>query len=117
MNERKEEVIDATLRLAGKIKISQLGIFCHFPTKGAILFSRELHTKNEPLRAFFTSLITSHHKHFSELIQTEIAASQYKKTQNNTDSAYVIFALIQGLAMRWSLNNHNFNLPKKSAFA
>ncbi len=175
--ERKEEIIDATLRLAGEIGpdrlttkdlarevgISQPGIFRHFPTKGAIweavgrhigavlkakmsltqsrknlpidnlknfvighlafiektpaipaiLFSRELHAENEQLRAFFASLIASRHKHFSELIEAEITAGRFKSSLNSDDAAYVILALIQGLAMRWSLNNRNFNLPKE----
>ncbi len=173
--ERKQEIIDATLRLAGEIGpdrlttedlakeigISQPGIFRHFPTKGAIweavgrhigtmlkakmlltqnreslpidnlkhfvvghlafiektpaipaiLFSRELHAENDQLRTFFASLIASRHKHFSELIQAEITAGRFKKSLDSDDAAYLILALIQGLAMRWSLNDRNFNLP------
>jgi len=175
--ERKEEIIDATLRLAGEIGpdrlttedlareigISQPGIFRHFPTKGAIweavgrhigtllkakmaltpkrgnlpidnlrslvigqltfiettpaipaiLFSRELHAENDQLRAFFASLIASRHRHFSELIQAEITAGRFKPSLDSDDGAYLILALIQGLAMRWSLNNRNFNLPEE----
>ncbi len=175
--ERKEEIIDATLRLAGEIGpdrlttedlareigISQPGIFRHFPTKGAIweavgrhigtllkakmalapnrgnlpiddlrslvigqlafiettpaipaiLFSRELHAENDQLRAFFASLIASRHRHFSELIEAEITAGRFKPSLDSDDGAYLILALIQGLAMRWSLNNRNFNLPEE----
>ncbi len=173
--ERKQEIIDATLRLSGEIGpdrlttedlakeigISQPGIFRHFPTKGAIweavgrhigtmlkakmsltqsrgslpidnlkhfvvghlafiektpaipaiLFSRELHAENDQLRAFFASLIASRHKHFSGLIQAEITAGRFKKSLDSDDAAYLILALIQGLAMRWSLNDRNFDLP------
>jgi len=173
--ERKEEIIDATLRLAGEIGpdrlttenlareigISQPGIFRHFPTKSAIwdavgrhigtllktkmaltqrpgslpidnlksfvighltfiettpaipaiLFSRELHAENDQLRSFFASLIASRHRHFSELIQAEIAAGRFNQSLDADDAAYLILALIQGLAMRWSLNNRNFDLP------
>ena len=175
--ERKEEIIDVTLRLAGEIGpdrlttedmareigISQPGIFRHFPTKGAIweavgrhiatllkakialtskrgdlpvdnlrslvigqlsfiettpaipaiLFSRELHAENDQLRAFFASLIAGRHRHFSELIEAEITAGRFKQSLDSDDGAYLILALIQGLAMRWSLNNRNFNLPEE----
>ncbi len=175
--ERKQEIIDATLRLAGEIGpdrlttedlareigISQPGIFRHFPTKGAIweavgryigtllkakmtlaqkrgdlpvdnlrnlvigqltfiettpaipaiLFSRELHAENDRLRAFFASLIASRHRHFSELIQAEITAGRFRQSVDSDDGAYLVLALIQGLAMRWSLNGRNFNLPEE----
>ena len=173
--ERKTEIIDATLRLAGEIGpdrmttealakeigISQPGIFRHFPTKGAIweavgqhigkllqakmtltpkkgnrpvddlrgfviahltfieatpaipaiLFSRELHAENEKLRTFFAGLISSRHKHFSKLIAAEITSGRFKRTVDADDAAFLILALIQGLAMRWSLNNRSFDLP------
>ncbi len=173
--ERKTEIVDATLRLAGEIGpdrmtteliakeigISQPGIFRHFPTKGAIweavgqhigklmqakmsltkkkgarpvdelrdfvighltfieatpaipaiLFSRELHAENEKLRTFFAGLISSRHQHFSKLIAAEIESGRFKKTVDPDDAAFLILALIQGLAMRWSLNNRSFDLP------
>ena len=173
--ERKAEIIEATLRLAGEIGpdrlttedlarevgISQPGIFRHFATKSAIweavgrhvatllkakmaltqkpdslpidnlrnfvighlafiettpaipaiLFSRELHAENDQLRAFFASLIASRHRHFSELIQAEITAGRFRRSLDSDDAAYLLLALVQGLAMRWSLNNRNFDLP------
>ncbi len=178
-DERKEEIVEATLRLAGEvgpdrmttealakeIGISQPGIFRHFPTKGAIweavgqhigkllqakmtltkkkgnrpaedlrdfvivqltfieatpaipaiLFSRELHAENEKLRTFFAGLIASRHKHFSKLIAAEISSGRFKKTLDADDAAFLILALIQGLAMRWSLNARSFDLPLEGA--
>lgn len=180
--ERKEQIVDAAIRLAGEIGpdritteilakevgISQPGIFRHFPTKGdiwwavaqrigglmrrqvgglmqkkaglaegeesgpaeklhkqvigqlrfiettpaipAILFSRELHVENEKMRCFFAGLIASRQRKFSTLIAMEIAEGQFRKTLNPDDAAYLILALIQGLAMRWSLNAREFDL-------
>ncbi len=177
--ERKTEIVDATLRLAGEIGpdrmtteliakeigISQPGIFRHFPTKGAIweavgqhigklmqakvaltkkkgalpvdelrdfvighltfiettpaipaiLFSRELHAENEKLRTFFAGLIASRHSHFSKLITAEIDSGRFKKTIDPDDASFLVLALIQGLAMRWSLNNRSFDLPSEGA--
>ncbi len=175
--ERKREIVEATLRLAGEIGpdrmttealakevgISQPGIFRHFPTKEhiwdavgqnigkllqakaaltrkkgtrpinelhdlvmshlsffqttpaipAILFSRELHAENEKLRSFFAGIISTRHKLFSKLIAAEIKAGRFKKTLNPDDAAYLILALIQGLALRWSLNARSFDLVEE----
>ncbi len=177
--ERKAEIVNATLRLAGEIGpdrmttellakeigISQPGIFRHFPTKGAIweavgqhigkllqakmaltkkrgarpvdglrefvighltffeatpaipaiLFSRELHADNEKLRTFFAGLIASRHQHFSKMITAEIDGGRVKKTLDADDAAFLVLALIQGLAMRWSLNARCFDLPAEGA--
>ena len=173
-DQRKAEIVDAAIKLAGEIGpdrltteqlakevgISQPGIFRHFPTKGdiwwavaqriggvlgsnrgqtgnadakpagelrnlvlnhlsfigttpaipAILFSRELHVENEKMRSFFEGLMATRHRGISKLIAKEITAGQFAETLNPDDAAYLILALIQGLAMRWSMSAHNFNL-------
>ena len=175
--ERKAEIVEATLRLAGElgpdrmttealakeVGISQPGIFRHFPTKEhiwdavgqhigrllqakaaltrkkgtrpvnelhdlvmshlnffqttpaipAILFSRELHAENEKLRSFFAGIISSRHTLFSKLIAAEIETGRFKKTLNPDDAAYLVLALIQGLALRWSLNARSFDLVEE----
>ncbi|VAW18610.1 hypothetical protein MNBD_ALPHA09-2355 [hydrothermal vent metagenome] len=172
--DRKAEIVDAAIALAGdigpdrltterlaaKVGISQPGIFRHFPTKGAIweavakriggllqtrigpgidrtaepaaqlrqmviahlnfiqttpaipaiLFSRELHAGNEKLRAFFAGLIASRQKRFSSLIAAEIASGRFDAALDPDDAANLVLGLIQGLAMRWSLNARRFDL-------
>lgn len=173
-DERKLEIVEAALRLAGEIGpdrittealarevgLSQPGIFRHFPSKGdiwkavaqhigrqlqaraalsqnsddppidqlrslvaghlafisqtpaipAILFSRELHAENEELRTFFAGLIASRQRRFSELIAMEIRAGRFDPALDADDAALLILALIQGVAMRWSLNARSFDL-------
>jgi AcrR family transcriptional regulator len=175
--ERKSEIVDAALRLAGEIGpdrmttealarevgLSQSGIFRHFPTKEAIwesigkhigallqaktsltrkrnaspadelrdyvvshlafveatpaipaiLFSRELHAENDKLRQFFAGLIASRHEYISKLIAAGIEAEDFRKSINPDDAAYLVLALIQGLAMRWSLNARSFDLAEE----
>jgi AcrR family transcriptional regulator len=175
--DRKTEIIDAALRLAGDngpdrlttevlakaVGISQPGIFRHFPSKAniweavaerigkllntnaakseknndqpidklrslvtghlsfiektpaipAILFSRELHAENDKLRAFFAGMMARRHTHLSGLIATEIKASRFDKALDPDDAAYLILALIQGLAMRWSLSARAFDLVEE----
>ena len=83
------------------------------PAIPAILFSRELHAENEGLRTFFAGLIASRHRHFSKLIKAEIATGRFDKTINPDDAAFLVLTLIQGLAMRWSLNARNFDLANE----
>ncbi len=83
------------------------------PAIPAILFSRELHAENEGLRTFFAGLIASRHRHFSILIKAEIATGRFDKSINPDDAAFLVLTLIQGLAMRWSLNARNFNLANE----
>ena len=83
------------------------------PAIPAILFSRELHSENEKLRSFFAGLIKKRHQKFSRLIAAEIESGLFKKSLNADDAAYLILVLIQGLAMRWSLNNRDFDLVEE----
>jgi AcrR family transcriptional regulator len=80
------------------------------PAIPAILFSRELHAENENLRIYFAGLIARRQHRFSQIIATEIEAGRFDDTLDPDDAAYLILALIQGLAMRWSLSARGFDL-------
>lgn len=107
LSEKAEDVPAGQLR---KLVIGHLGFIEKTPAVPAILFSRELHAENEKMRAFFAGLIASRQRLFSKLIAAEIAAGRFRKTLDPDDAAYLILALIQGLAMRWSLNARGFDL-------
>ena len=49
-------------------------------------------------------------KKLSELIETGIKNGEFNESLDPDDAAYLVLALIQGLAMRWSLNKRNFDL-------
>jgi AcrR family transcriptional regulator len=83
------------------------------PAIPAILFSRELHAENEVLRSFFAGLMQRVHQFVSQMIASEIKAGRYDRKLDPDDAAYLVLALIQGLAMRWSLNERKFNLVKE----
>ena len=89
---------------------SHLSFIQTTPAITAILFSRELHTENDALRAFFARMIANRQAQISILIAAEIKAGRFDKALNADDAAYLILALIQGLAMRWSLNARGFDL-------
>ena len=171
--ERKAEIVEATIRLAAdigpdrlttdhlakEIGISQAAIFRHFSTKSdiweavgqkicellgtvpdsptdahtytarlrsmvggqlkfisrtpavpAILFSRELHAENETLRLFFVKMMGQRQAKLADIIQSGKDAGEFSEALDPNDASYLILSLIQGLAMRWSLNGRDFDL-------
>lgn len=90
--------------------INHLDFITRTPAVPAILFSRELHAENDELRSLFANLILNRQRSFSKLIQSEIEAGMFRADLNSNDAAYLILALVQGLAMRWSLYARNFDL-------
>jgi len=103
------EATDPTDRLR-KMVAAQLTFIESTPAVPAILFSRELHSENEKLRAFFAGLMAQRHKKLSQLFANGIKSGEFNKNIDPDDSAYLVLALIQGLAMRWSLNKRDFDL-------
>jgi len=107
LNESEEVIPAGKLR---KLVLGHLGFLETTPAILAILFSRELHSGNEKIRAFFAGLIASRQRNFAKLIAAEIEAGRFRETLDADDAAYLILALIQGLVMRWSLNARGFDL-------
>lgn len=93
-----------------KMVAAQLGFIESTPAVPAILFSRELHSENEKLRAFFADLMAQRQKKLAELFTNGIKSGEFNNDIDPDDSAYLVLALIQGISMRWSLNNRNFDL-------
>ncbi len=98
-----------------KLITGQLEFIKSTPAIPAILFSRELHAENEELRAFFAGMMSRRQKLLSELLQSEIDAGILKPGLNADDAAWFVLALVQGLAMRWSLNNRDFDLVEEGS--
>ncbi len=99
--------------LLKKSVIAQLKFIGRTPAVPAILFSRELHAENETLRLIFVSLMERRHKKLSKIIECAILQGEFRAELNADDAAYLILSLIQGLAMRWSLNTRKFDLPSE----
>lgn len=80
------------------------------PAIPAVLFSRELHAQNDALRAHFERVMTSRRAGFAALIARAQAGGQIADAIPPEDLAALILAMIQGLAMRWSLESGRFDL-------
>lgn len=90
--------------------VGQLKFIARTPAVPAILFSRELHSENETLRLFFVKMMGQRQAKLATIISDAKEAGEFSSSLNPDDGAYLTLALIQGLAMRWSLNGRNFDL-------
>jgi len=80
------------------------------PAIPAILFSRELHVENEPLRQHFERLMKTRRALFTALFAKGIKNGDFKSDTIPSDAAALVLATLQGIAMRWSLENKAFDL-------
>jgi len=172
--DRRDEVIDATLRLASDIGpdrittdaiakavgLSQAAVFRHFPRKEdiwaavldwlrarfaerwagmaagetsperrlraivrgqmefiranpglpMILMSRELHTRSELLRRGIAGLMEMFHRHLAGVLEEGKRNGEFAADLDVPRAANVVIALIQGLALRWSLSGRAFDI-------
>lgn len=83
------------------------------PAIPAILFSRELHAENEPLRQHFEAVTKNRRAQFEKLLLKARDGNLLDQDAPTADLAALILAAIQGLAMRWSLENRGFDLAEE----
>ncbi len=108
-----DQIDDGSPDPAGRLNdlvIRYLGQIAQTPAIPAILFSRELHAENEPLRAHFEQVMALRRAGFARLVACAVAAGQFAPGTDPDDTAALILATLQGLAMRWSLENRRFDL-------
>jgi AcrR family transcriptional regulator len=104
-----EDPLAALMRLVER----NLDHIARSPAIPAILFSRELHVGNEALRRHFESLMQRRRAGFAAIVRQAQARKQIADGIEADDLAALILATIQGLAMRWSLENRGFDLPRE----
>lgn len=90
-----------------------LGYIEQTPAIPAILFSRELHVENEAMRAHFDQVMANRRACFAALVERARTGGQFRADVVAADAAALILAAIQGLAVRWSLENRSFALPEE----
>ncbi len=94
---------------------TQLRLIQSTPAIPAILFSRELHTKNKGLRNAFFGLMSRFHKLIAGQVAQACAAGELRKDIDPDDAAFLIVGLVQGLAVRWSISGRNFDLTEEGS--
>lgn len=94
---------------------AQLQLIQGTPAIPAILFSRELHTKNKGLRVAFFALMSRFHRVLADLMSQASEAGELRDEVNPDDLAYLVIGLVQGLAVRWSISGRAFDLTQEGA--
>ena len=92
---------------------AQLRLIQATPAIPAILFSRELHTKNKGLRIAFLALMDRFRGLIADLIIHAQDAGEIRGDIDPDDAALLIVGLVQGLALRWSLSGREFSLTEE----
>ncbi len=80
------------------------------PALPGILFSRELHMENKPLRSAFFRTMNTFQGLLKGSVEDAIQAGQFRKDLAPGDAAFLIIGLIQSLALRWSLSGRTLDL-------
>jgi AcrR family transcriptional regulator len=80
------------------------------PALPGILFSRELHMENQPLRTAFFRTMNKFQKLLSGAVEEAINSGQLRKDLIPGDAAFLIIGLVQSLALRWSLSGRTLDL-------
>lgn len=92
---------------------AQLRLIQSNPAIPAILFSRELHSKNKNLRAAFFELMGRFHRTVAGLVARARESGELREDLDADDAAYLIIGLVQGLAVRWSISGRKLDLTQE----
>ena len=76
----------------------------------AILFSRELHIENEALRTGLAENQKRFQARLAGIVQEGIEDGRFRRDLDPSDTAFLVIAVVQSVAMRWSLSAKRFSL-------
>ena len=80
----------------------------------SILFSRELHVRNAELRAGLAKNQQALHAELEAAIARGISDGTLRSGISASDAAFLVIAILQGLALRWSLTGKRLDLVKEA---
>lgn len=104
---------DAPEERLRRLIIGQLRLIQSFPAIPALLFSRELLVENERLRNAFGKLLEKFHRRLAQCVTDAQQTGHFRADLEPDDVAYLLIALVQGLAVRWSVNKRRFSIVKE----
>lgn len=90
---------------------AQLRLVQATPAVPAILFSRELHSRNDGLRRAFARLMEGFHARLQRLVAEAQEAGALRPDPPAADLAFLVMATVQGVVLRWSVSGRRFDLP------
>ena len=103
----------ATVRLRGLIN-AQLNFFSEHRGLPRLLFSDRLHMESEQLKNIVRQAMTQFTARIADLISDGIEEGVFSRDTQAQDSAKYLIALFQGMMMRWSIFDFDFQIEKES---
>lgn len=107
---RRDDSPEERLR---RLIVGQLRLIQTFPAIPSLLFSRELLVENVRLRKAFRKLLEQFHQRLTQSVSNAQQRGHFRADLDPDDVAYLLIALVQGLAVRWSVNERRFNIVKE----
>lgn len=92
---------------------AQLNAIAQTPALPSILFSRELQIDNPPLRDVFRGLLGTFQGELVAAIGEQQTAGHLRRDVEPEDIAILLTALVQGVAIRWTLGARGFSLVQE----
>lgn len=94
---------------------AQLAQIAATPALPSVLYSRELHIDNPALRVAFRARLAAFQGHLVGALRAMQAGGRLRPGLAPEDAAVFLTALVQGLAIRWSLGARDFQLAEEGA--
>lgn len=104
---------DAPEERLRRLVLGQLRLIQTFPAIPSLLFSRELLVENVRLRNAFAKLLRQFHQRLAKSVVAAQGTGYFRPDLDPDDVAYLLIGLVQGLAVRWSVNERRFSLVKE----
>lgn len=99
---------DGRLRL---LLARQLSFVASHPGLPRLLFSERLHEENARLKQAVRTIMDDYTTILSGLLREGIVDGTFRSDLEVEQTARLILAMIQGLVMRWSIHDFEFDLP------
>ncbi|NEZ02706.1 TetR family transcriptional regulator [Wenzhouxiangella sp. XN201] len=80
-----------------------------------LLFSERLHQENTHLKRSVGRIMEAYSNTVADLLRDGVASGVFRPDLDADETARLILAMIQGLVMRWSIHDFDFELPNESA--
>ncbi len=92
------------------IAVAQAGNIEATPGLASILVSREMHVRNEALRTGLAANQKALHAELAAAIADGQAKGDFRGDLDSSDAAFLVIAIVQSLALRWSLTGRKLKL-------
>ena len=106
----KEDTPDVRLH---KLINAQLAFIATHPGVPRLIFSNQVYQGSAKLKNVVQTLMNLYTQKLARLIQEGIESGQYRSSLNSKDAAQLISTTIQGLLVRWSIHDFEFDLEKE----